>query len=324
MQHQPNLLHLGRARLALFRAFCLPTIIHQTSQKFLWIIQTDPMLNSELMEAMTSLLSPYPHFFLVRSNHNNNGDGSTKLLKSINVTSIVTGDLQLLNHAIIRLQEEETTALSIIIETRLDADDGLNVHFLDYLQSQAAAAQKAKKKNRVYYYCVDKHLEWHSQQSNNNQLVPSRRSHCITPGLTTTTITTVNGAHNTTTLPRRIPHHKLHYSLPACNDDNEKAGTTTTRCLVRLVDFPGPAAIRARTPTSAGMADVRHSSRWFGSSSEQDDDSSPWWDVLQETFRIDRAMVKNASLWLELEKSNVAKENLEGQWYVQWHADPCC
>ena len=93
---------------------------------------------------------------------------------------------------------------------------------------------------------------------------------------------------------------------------------------MRLVDFSGPAAIRARTPTSAGTADVRHSSRWLGSSSEQDDDSSPWWDVLQETFRIDRAMVKNASLWLELEKSNVAKENLEGQWYVQWHADPCC
>lgn len=80
---------------------------------------------------------------------------------------------------------------------------------------------------------------------------------------------------------------------------------------MRLVDFPGPAAIRARTPTSAGMADVRHR---LGSS---EDGSSPWWDVLLETFGIDTAMVKNASLQLESEKSSVAKENLEGQWYVQ-------
>jgi hypothetical protein len=38
-QHQPDLVHLGRARLALFKTFCLRTVSQQTSGQFLWIIR---------------------------------------------------------------------------------------------------------------------------------------------------------------------------------------------------------------------------------------------------------------------------------------------
>jgi hypothetical protein len=38
-QHQPDLVHLGRARLSLFKSFCLPTVSKQTSRQFLWIIR---------------------------------------------------------------------------------------------------------------------------------------------------------------------------------------------------------------------------------------------------------------------------------------------
>jgi hypothetical protein len=39
MQYQPDLLHLGKARLGLFEAFCLRTMVMQSSQQFLWIIR---------------------------------------------------------------------------------------------------------------------------------------------------------------------------------------------------------------------------------------------------------------------------------------------
>jgi hypothetical protein len=34
MQYQPKLIDLGKANLKLFEAFCLPAMIHQTSQNF--------------------------------------------------------------------------------------------------------------------------------------------------------------------------------------------------------------------------------------------------------------------------------------------------
>lgn len=36
MQFQPNLINLGLARLEFFRVFCLPTMLKQTSENFLW------------------------------------------------------------------------------------------------------------------------------------------------------------------------------------------------------------------------------------------------------------------------------------------------
>ena len=70
MQDQGHLKHLARARLYLFRYFCLPTMINQTSQNFLWIIKTDPNLNENVRKEMVELLKPFPHFFLVGTNKN--------------------------------------------------------------------------------------------------------------------------------------------------------------------------------------------------------------------------------------------------------------
>lgn len=65
MQHQPRLLELGKARLELFKTFCLPSMLHQTTQNFFWIIYTDPELHPDLLKEMKKLLKPYPHFYLL-------------------------------------------------------------------------------------------------------------------------------------------------------------------------------------------------------------------------------------------------------------------
>ena len=70
MQFQPNLLHLGHARLALFETFCLPSMLSQTNQNFLWVIRTDPDLNPELLQQLIRLLEGRPNFILLGSTDN--------------------------------------------------------------------------------------------------------------------------------------------------------------------------------------------------------------------------------------------------------------
>jgi hypothetical protein len=100
MQDQGSLVALARARLELFKTFCLPTLKHQTSQRFLWIIRTDPNLNATVRDETVALLKDYPNFYLVASNKSpfptKHRDGNdTDLLDG----EIFTGDRQLLTMA---------------------------------------------------------------------------------------------------------------------------------------------------------------------------------------------------------------------------------
>jgi hypothetical protein len=124
MQEQGPLRILGVARYHQFMTFCFPSIVHQTSQHFLWIIKTDPQLSPDLLNLMIQALKPYSNFYLVASNNNfliNKGNGSWRngaegfdLLKS----KIYTGNVTKLHQAIALRNDRP------VLETRLDADDG--------------------------------------------------------------------------------------------------------------------------------------------------------------------------------------------------------
>mmetsp|Transcript_12938 Transcript_12938/g.15799 ORF Transcript_12938/g.15799 Transcript_12938/m.15799 type:complete len:151 (-) Transcript_12938:453-905(-) len=73
MQVRHNFTHLEMARLEIFKSFCFPAMVHQTSQHFLWIIKTDPLLNSTIQKQMIELLTPYPNYILIGSNKNEDG-----------------------------------------------------------------------------------------------------------------------------------------------------------------------------------------------------------------------------------------------------------
>lgn len=176
-QHGHNLTAIGQARLELFETFCLPSMLHQTIQprvqsmsnesmaepvtpqkyRFLWIIKVDPTLDVRLRARLQSILEPYPNFFLVGSNNNfgasygtgiepgswRNGKAGEDVLYgnvTTNVTHeyqrkygtpIYTGDVSLLRAA------HAQRSTKIILETRLDADDGLPHHYLEEIQSSA-------------------------------------------------------------------------------------------------------------------------------------------------------------------------------------------
>lgn len=135
MQGQHNLTQLGLARFQIFKLFCFPTMIRQTNQHFLWIIQTDPRLDSNITKLMIDLLNPYPNYILLSSNTNDkNGFRHLNAHESdlFNAVNLLSRDLSLLRTVHTMPQTR------VVLETRLDADDGLNILFVETIQNDAS------------------------------------------------------------------------------------------------------------------------------------------------------------------------------------------
>ena len=150
MQDQPNLVHLGRARLLLFEKVCLPCMIQQSTRQFVWIIQTDPHLDKTIRESMIALLRPYPNFFLVGSNMQTQGQTfrtfGTVFLQ-LPQQLLYTGDMRLLRQAVWMRNRIP------LLQTRLDADDALESTYLQTLQD---SAEKLLRQNNHGSLCLHK------------------------------------------------------------------------------------------------------------------------------------------------------------------------
>lgn len=341
-QNDKNLNALGAARLELFETFCLPSMVHQTIQpsisslsasqkpqlayRFIWIIKVDPHLDPMLKNKMADLLRSYPNFFLVGSNTNFNGAGSWRsgeagndlyqndMTASTAISPIYTGDTSILNLAHAYRNDR------IVLETRLDADDGLPLRYLEDIQHSAvkhlsctgdAKKRKENKQAKWMYWCMPRAFNWHSNalmttstsiddtgrlslESNRGQLF------CLTPGLTSGISVGVNANE----LPT-YGHHKLMAQLKMkINKFKPRNKCGKKPCLHVLTNvFP----IRARTPTSAGMMNVI-----TGVKDVQYNDTLTWQNML-ETFAIQKERVKLANLYLRNNLISIAKDNLKGQ-----------
>ena len=97
MQEQPHLVHLGKARLEIFKTITLPTVIKQTSQDFIWIIRTDPMLNETIREPLVELLADCPNHVLVASNSNPEGFRGDAAVADISRDVVWSGSYDLIH-----------------------------------------------------------------------------------------------------------------------------------------------------------------------------------------------------------------------------------
>lgn len=166
MQHQPNLLSLGQARLELFQTFCLPSLQSQVNKNFLWIIRTDPNLHPTLRDKLVKLLKGHPNYILVGSNYNPEGfdreeDTFEQFLRNSNrngsnvMSQVLSGNVTLLRESFSRSQRG-----AILLETRLDADDGLHRDFVKTVQSEARhLAEEGEGLWRIW--CINYNIEWH-------------------------------------------------------------------------------------------------------------------------------------------------------------------
>jgi Putative rhamnosyl transferase len=313
MQEQANLTFgaLGLARLALFQVFCLPTMQHQTLQQFLWIIRVDPDLDTRLLKKLVRLVQPLSNnVYIVGSNHNfrinqdfpgawrngaqardlaglfdSNYSSSSDTTASTFPTRVYTGNQTLLEMAM-ALESQLP-----ILETRLDADDGLHVQFIETLQKeaweQAFSVQEKQPRLKWKYWCAQRNVEWHwsppslvPSAAKNNYNNKQRQRHgeenhdadassllygklmgvqhqamCITAGITV--------GFPVGTDERQVPvfpHHELawriqHEELSSSSSSSSCGLANTSNCLEFLKVHPFE-AVRSRTPTSHGMLDI--------------------------------------------------------------------
>jgi hypothetical protein len=350
-QHDKNLTALGEARLELFETFCLPSMVHQTIQpypskgnasssepqryRFIWIIKVDPKLDLKLRNRMVQLLKPYPNFYLVGSNKNNgvllgkgswrSGEAGNDVLYANEVgplgkdnavlsQNIYTGDVSILQVA--HGQRDE----KIILETRLDADDGLPVNYLESIQESAVKYLSSTSllsdnndKLKWMFWCIPNSYDWHptdvvstldstsSRASNDAGLVTKLKYDlCLTPGLTSGISVGV--------LASEVPRYAHHLIMKELRGNKNKK---TNICGKRKTGqfciqvFDKVYAIRARTPTSDGMSGVDMLSANKGEEIK--------WNDLFNIFGIQENRVMIANRHIDTNLISILKDNLAGQ-----------
>ena len=255
MQHQPTLVHLGKARLVLFKTFCLPSMLHQSTQNFFWIIYVDPALDDYLLQEMKKLLDPYPHYYLLPSLMDKRGQGSKDISRHYGPNDFHSGDTAML------FANLKYINWLPVLESRFDADDALNVRFVEEVQKRAHDVFVKDKGGRDFmFWCINEAVEWHWVGPGNRQslqtygaLLNSRNYYedkfCHTPGLT---VGVARGTYTRTVAKK--PHHLLYDALKT-EDINCGSKYHGIDCVDFITNFD-QCALRSRTPTSASMADV--------------------------------------------------------------------
>lgn len=258
------------------------------------------------------------------------------LLKS----KIYTGNVDKLKVAM-ALREERP-----VLETRLDADDGLHKDFIKYIQEVALKRFQPLEENRSnnkilvpkwLYWCSRRHIEWHSdvdrslsekQKADRGSLefgyinIVQHDKLCVTPGVTIGYNRNLDNPKNPIDVPF-YDHDKLYnnvrnsmscYSDEGTNyddkrevdDEIEKRGP----CLELVEDFLF-CAIRSRTWTSAGMYKidlvVNDGNRKQGELTEK------LWAVSEYAFGVTKSKVQETQDFLIRNKKRIAEENLAGQ-----------
>lgn len=309
MQHQPDLLQLGNARMELFKTFCLPTIAQQTNKQFLWIIRTDPELHQELKDGLLHAVAGMPNVAIVGSNEVrkgsiDNGFRKRRSISDITPQSLFYGDIDLIQSF------QSATKGRAVLETNLDADDGLALTFAESAQKLTLSKfENIPQNNGWINLCVGRHLEWQfyapwDKITDKGSLHFGGTHICVTPGLSWAT--QPNARPNFTK-----QHHMIKKETPSC----KTATDSFLGCWVEI-PVPNPAtdvmAIRARTPTSTGMNGVKVSNSGEWNPKDRDADTKSWL-LLEPFFAIPTTSVQVSHKHLSDNLQNLVEENLKGQ-----------
>lgn len=183
MQHQPNLVQLAKARLQLFKAICLPTVVKQTAWgNFIWIIRTDPDLHVDIRRELVEMLNESGALSSAINDKNGSGDKEEQTLTYVigSNDNYIVANSSFVNPQIIpfdihdmfsnmlskpdkifagkvehiqsSLERIPSTDQDIVLWTRLDADDGLSVNYLKYIQYQTLHSFLPEKMKGGYVF----------------------------------------------------------------------------------------------------------------------------------------------------------------------------
>ena len=343
MQEQGQLTALAWARAYLWQIFCLPTMVGQSvnnnnnnTTNFMWLIRFDPDLDAAVLQYLIQLTQHYAshNIYWIASNHNFRinqhfpgawRDGAQAA--DLRASRIYTGDLGRLHTALAHVH----TAL--LLETRLDADDGLHTDYLATVQAAARrdfvieeSSQSSSSSQfftisnnttlRWKYWCAGRHLEWHwtvphgaLRSRTAGTITAAQNEHqCITPGITVAFPVGVAEAD--------VPvfaHHELWYRLQQLQGTNQSCSHDAKAECLALVQTHAFEAVRSRTPTSAGMLAILG----HGPDGMEENDNA-WftyatWDILYRSFGLSRIQIRWMQAYLTRHLQAIGQDNLKGQ-----------
>ena len=319
MQYQSRLLHLGRARIDLFRTITLPSMLRQSTQQFLWIIRVDPSLPDEFRKELLKAMESMDNMIVLLSNYNAD-DFRQHGMKHISLPQVLGRSVSDQRQRFRRLTEYHKAAQTrIVLESRLDADDALSRDVLEQLQRQARERlSSSTDQSGFMIWCLATHMEWQfynpldTTNKESGSLVALPYRHCVTPGLTF--------AYHLDATADSVPthkHHQLRNIIPACPTDK----SARNNCLVMLKrSDKRPQALRARTPTSAGMMNMLLLNSTDGKDGQTLHQASKWshlqeqaWVETEQLFGVQKDAVVQMRKRLETDITLIAKENALGQ-----------
>jgi len=303
MQHQANLTNLGLARMELFQTFFLRSLSKQSTDNFLVVIRADPDLHPSVRDPLIQLLEEEAdfHYLLIGTNENvPNSHQYTDLLRRLNTTrdglpvpieTLWSGNGTYAQDYVVRSHHSHHhhshhhhTTIPLVIESRLDSDDGLHREFLEYLQRQAVdvLGDYHHHSHSWRISCAGKYMEWqmvapweehpldnddqeerttHDDSTNMGlgSLVGLQVNECISAGLSIAYYPSFSssegvGVGERVGVPTLRNHEKIASTTRRCRSLTSGAIKHHTNCM----DFVelSPSVVRARTPTSAGMLNV--------------------------------------------------------------------
>jgi len=338
MQQQSDLVELAKARLVLFRTFCLGSIVHQTiweetnikatsdssSPPILWLIKTDPNLDPHILKELLDMVRPYPFIYVIATN-TNYGIGSEtggwrdgKEGREVLSSSIYTGNVMWLKQAY-HAREKHAVA-----ETRLDADDGLHIQFFSTIQQDISARLVISQDQQIHhprlkwrYWCVENHLAWTpsppfatTNATSYGMVLPWHQPYeCITPGITVA----LSAGERQDSVPRFM-HHKLFKQIMMFKN-HTGCGSKSNSCLKMINQDPLVGAIRSRTPTSAGMKNVARKEEDVQQMAKKAISSSDteMAHIMDSSFHVNFNDVILANQYVHDHFPEILKDNLKGQ-----------
>jgi len=328
---------------------------------FLWIIKVDPDIDRQILKELNEILEPVKHFTLVVGSNNNfgvgvknggwrDGQAGQDLLDAFQDERVyfpeLAGHDENLGsnmHQIIR-RAYEARDDRVVLETRLDADDAINVEYITQLQRMAlknlidtkdskfirkhndddddSTPEQAIQKANWIYWCAQAHLEWNPSSNfynpnNDAGLVTlfGRFNYCITPGLTI--------GYAVGTEEKDVPHHEHTQIYPeiALKSDRQRkkdgdvgCGFTPASECLWIVDNPKISAFRSRSMTSAGMFNIEAAGvPSNGNSRNLAYSKKLWQGNIQKWFGISSEKAKEAAEFMGSNYINTVRDNMRGQ-----------
>mmetsp|Transcript_27497 Transcript_27497/g.30856 ORF Transcript_27497/g.30856 Transcript_27497/m.30856 type:complete len:554 (-) Transcript_27497:78-1739(-) len=209
-QNQPI---LARARYLLFETFCYPTILYQSilPENYSWFILADPAIDPTVIADLRALLSfdkfPEGNAYLLLTddpswaadgvgvpNVTSYGAGFQEIAQAVRdgKVKLLTGDADRLTRTLEYSIEgkidgrnntiKNTNKPLLVIETMLDADDGLNNNAIEWIQNLAVSHIQQQQElatnirdktpddhhvstlnNSWFLLCGTDHIEWHNR-----------------------------------------------------------------------------------------------------------------------------------------------------------------